>query len=81
MSRARARAVPSGFGVGARVKSKSAARKRKGRLEYLNDPETRRIMKEFEYFESKRANVKDALRAYVIFFNFKLSNIAGMPFS
>lgn len=70
MSRARGRAVPPGFGVGARVKSKSVARKRKGKREYLNDTETRRIMKEFEYFESKRANVRDDLRAYMIFLFF-----------
>jgi len=36
------------------VKSKSAARKRKGKREYLNDAETRRMMRELqEYFESK----------------------------
>lgn len=56
------------------------ARKRNNKREFLNDSETERIMKEFEYFESKRANVKDALRAYVIFFSFKFSKIAGLPF-
>jgi len=36
------------------VKSESASRKRKGKREYLNDVETKRMMREFEmYFESK----------------------------
>ena len=36
------------------VKSESFSRKRKGKREYLNDVETRRMMREFErYFESK----------------------------
>jgi len=37
-----------------RVKSESVSRKRKGKREYLNDAETRRMMRELErYFESK----------------------------
>ena len=36
------------------VKSESVSRKRKGKREYLNDEETRRMMKELEkFFESK----------------------------
>ena len=36
------------------MRSESVSRKRKGRREYLNDAETRRMMKELErYFESK----------------------------
>ena len=36
------------------VKSEDVSRKRKGKREYLNDAETRRMMKELqEYFESK----------------------------
>lgn len=36
------------------VKSESMSRKRKGKREYLNDKETRRLMKELErYFESR----------------------------
>ena len=36
------------------VKSESVSRKRKGKREYLNDAETKRMMRELErYFESK----------------------------
>ena len=36
------------------MKSEAVSRKRKGKREYLNDAETRRMMKELErYFESK----------------------------
>lgn len=36
------------------VKSESVSRKRKGKREYLNDAETKQMMKELqEYFESK----------------------------
>jgi hypothetical protein len=39
------------------VKSESIARKRKGKREYLNDKETRRMMKELQKFLKSKVDV------------------------